>query len=231
MSLVGAFPGINDWKRRTIRAPVNPADKATIISIYPREIDEVKHTIQPGRFLVPAGSFDNPAMLVVGPSSWWREIDEDQPLLEIPNGAIQVADSIIKDWCNGLLAYTVGIASPGLFYIPGEIGRKTLVESYKLELAAAYQRQNRWYDELIHMADSLWARSNGNPMAIDDNMRIAAKERGIENKDWLKNFTAMEMVRCLACGSLRNPNFPICQTCKAVVDPERAKALNLQFIQ
>ena len=120
MALVGEFPGLNQMHRRTIRAPVNPMDKSTIVSILPKFISERKATIQPGTFEITPGSFEKPALLVVGPSSWWREIDENQPLLEIPVSSIQVADSVVKDYCNGLLACNMSDMMPGLFYLPGE---------------------------------------------------------------------------------------------------------------
>src|SRR5665213_2287644 len=106
-------------KRCTIRAAVNPMDKSTIISIYPRTVDEIKHTIQPGRFHIDAGSYNKPAILVVGPSSWWKDINEDEPLLEIPNSSIQIADSVVKDYCNGLLACNMNDCMPGMFWVPG----------------------------------------------------------------------------------------------------------------
>src|SRR6187200_2386767 len=100
---VGEFPGINQVNRRTIRAPVNSLDKSTVVSILPKRIYETKITIQPGVFEIAPGSMEHPSVLVVGASSWWREVDVDQPLLEIPVSSIQVADSIVKDYCNGLL--------------------------------------------------------------------------------------------------------------------------------
>ena len=106
--------------RRTIRAPVNPMDKSTVVSILPKQIYERKITIQPGVFEIKPGTFENPAILVVGPSSWWREVDIEQPLLEIPVSSIQVADSIVTDYCNGLLACNMDTLMPGLFYLPGE---------------------------------------------------------------------------------------------------------------
>ena len=187
MSIVGEFPGHSSARRRTIRGPVNPMDKTTIVSIYPYEIDEVKNTISPGRFIIPAGSYDNPSVVVVGPSSWWREIDEEQPLLEIPVSSIQIADSIIKDYCNGILGCNMADAMPGLFYIPGSFNLTDVRKSYKHELDAALVRQRNWYLMLVKLADSLWARSNGNPLAISDSMRNAAKELNLE-KDWMKDF-------------------------------------------
>lgn len=219
MSQVGEFPGLNTFKRRMIRGPINPYDKATVISIYPKELDEKKSTIEPGRFVVKPGNLDKPAILVVGPSSWWREIDEDQPLLEIPVGAIQVAEAIVRDYCNGIFACDMSSAMPGLFYVPGEKSLDEIRKSFSKELLAAEKRQKNWYSVLIRAADSLWARSNGNPLAISDDMRMAARELGQLNKDWLKDFQMVDMVRCVACGTLKNPQFPICAAC-GFADPQ-----------
>ena len=53
-------------KRRLIRSARNPMDKCTIVSIFPKEINEIKHTIEPGRFVIPPGTFEKPAVLTVG---------------------------------------------------------------------------------------------------------------------------------------------------------------------
>src|SRR3972149_7969365 len=94
---------ISNLNRRTIRSIPNPMDKGTVVSIYPKNITEIKHTIQPGRFHIPAGSYANPSFLVVGPSSWWRDVGPHEPLLEIPTSAVQIANSIVIDYYNGLL--------------------------------------------------------------------------------------------------------------------------------
>ena len=36
MSLVGTFPTLGDPRRRTIRQAVNPLDKSTVVSIFPK---------------------------------------------------------------------------------------------------------------------------------------------------------------------------------------------------
>jgi len=232
MSVVaGEFPGIAQTSRRTIRAQVNPMDKSTIVSILPKHITERKPTVSPGFFEIPPGTFDNPSILVVGTSSWWREIDENQPLLEIPVSSIQIADSIVRDYCNGLLACNLDDMMPGLFYIPGELDVVKLKKEYAPLLTNARDKQKRWFMELIRIADILWSRSNGNPLAISSDARLACKELNISEKPWLTDMQTAELVRCIACGSLRNANFPICQTCKAIADPELAKKLNLTFAQ
>jgi hypothetical protein len=231
MSAVGEFPGLQGLRRRTIRAPVNPLDVSTIVSILPKEIIEVKHTIQPGRFVIPPGTYDKPSLLVVGPSSWWKEIDLDQPLLEIPVSSIQIADSVVKDYCNGLIACDMNSLMPGLFYIPGEWTVEKLKKEHQPLFTKALENQRRWWLELIRIADILWARSNGNPLSISSDARLACSELNITNKPWLGDMQTMELVRCIACGSLRNPAFPVCQSCHAIIDKKRAEELGLTFAQ
>lgn len=228
---VGGFPGLQQANRRTIRAQVNPLDKCTIFSILPKFISERKVTIQPGVFEIPPGSYAKPAQLVVGPSSWWKEVDENQPLLEIPVSSIQIADSVVQDYCNGLLACNMGDQMPGLFYVPGEITVDKLKADFAPLLHRANEKQKKWFMELIRIADILWSRSNGNPLSISDDARLACKEMNITNKPWLSDIQTAALVQCVACGSLRNANFPVCQTCKAIADPELAKKLNLTFAQ
>lgn len=214
-------------RRKTNRAPVNPMDQSTIVSIYPKDIIEIKHTIQPGVFIIPAGSFDKPSLLTVGPSSWWKEIDEEQPLLEIPHGSNVVADSIVKDYCNGLLGVTMGSAMPGLFYIPGEYDELTLKTKQMSLLIQANERQKNYYNNLVNMANSMWARTNGNPLVISEDMRLAAKELGKLTLDWMSATIETENIRCVACGAMRNPLYPICGSCHTVVDKERAMELGI----
>lgn len=228
---VGEFPGMQQTNRRTIRAQVNPMDKSTVVSILPKRISERKATVQPGFFEIPAGSFESPAILVVGPSSWWREVDEHQPLLEIPVSSIQIADSIVRDYSNGLLACNMNDQMPGLFYVPGETTVEKLKKDHMPLLVQANLNQRKWYAELIRVADILWSRSNGNPLSINEDARMACRELNVSNKPWLNDQQTMELIRCVACGSLRNPAFPVCQSCHAVVDKKKAEELGLTFVK
>lgn len=214
--------------RRTMRAPVNPNDKCTIVSIYPDEIFEVKPTIEPGEFRIPAGTRDKPGILIVGPSSWWKELEENQPLLEIPQYSNVVADSIVKDWAQSMLGCTMGEAMPGLFYVEGAVSGMDVIIKHKDRLDHAYAKQKNWYLALCNMADALWATSSGNPRTISKIMRIAARELGFEDKPWAKDFQMVAMHRCDACGGLRDNRFPICPHCK-VIDMNHPKARELQF--
>lgn len=232
--------GPNVKFRRTIRATPNPMDKATVVSIYPKDIDEKKWTIQPGRFIIPKGSVENPSLLVVGPSSWWRDIDIDQPLLEIPNSAIQIAASIVDDYMNGLIGFKKGESTPGLFWVPGSF--KTIEELKKttfdeigttgdLLFKRAVARQQRYWEILVKLADIGWTKTNANPLAISDDMRMAAHILNLREKPWMKDQQVIAMINCKACGHLVNPDYPVCSNCKAIVDPEKAKSLNIKFAE
>jgi hypothetical protein len=88
-------------------------------------------------------------------------------------------------------------------------------------------KQDNWFRLLLKLADALWARSNNNPLVIWDEMRIAARELGAD-KAWTKDFQLVDLIKCFACGGLRNPQFPVCPTCK-VVDPNHPLAKDLKF--
>jgi hypothetical protein len=227
MSQLG-FPGWNAMNRRTVRAPVNPLDKATVISIYPMEVKETKITVQPGVFTIPPGSYENPSILVVGPSSWWREIDPEQPLLEIPVASILMADSIVRDYCNGILGCNMGSSMPGLFYVPGTVTVDQVKKDYKSLLDIANKKQRAWFEELVKMADIAWARTQGNPLSVNELNKIAAATLGIEDREWLKAYKAVNQVKCFACGTFKNPLYPVCPACRAI-DPNHAAAKDIKF--
>ena len=224
------IPGLN-LNRQTIRGPVNPLDKTTIVSILPKRIDEEKPTITPSRYVVEPGSPESPSTLIVGPASWWRELDPEQPLLEIPVSSIQVADSVITDYCNGLLGCDMNEVRPGLFIIPGEHKVETILKDYKPLLEKAKVRQTAFFKVLVKLADVLWARTNGNPLAISDDMRLACSLLQIKDKPWLQSFNSVQLVNCPACGHLRNDTFPVCSNCKAVTNKEQFAKLGFAFAQ
>lgn len=77
------------------------------------------------------------------------------------------------------------------------------------------------------MGDASWANSHGNPLAIWDIMRVAAKQLNVD-KPWIKDFQLGELISCIACGALRNPLYPICLACHTTVDVALATKLGLK---
>lgn len=234
--------GIGGFKNSTrIRMPrrmeTNPLDKCTIVNAYPKEVVAIKSTIFPGRFLVPAApSFNDFALLTIGPSSWYKPVDEFNQILEIPCSSKQVADAIVNDHI-GALPGVAGDARPAMFVILGEHNKLT-VNSYKdihdikfeTLLKSALIKQKNYYENLIKQADVLWTRTNGNPLSISDDARIAAEALGIaKNKTWMGDFMAMQKLNCPGCGNLVDPNYPICPICKAITNETLAKERGIKF--
>ena len=214
--------------RRLIRAAKNPMDRSTIVSIFPKEIYEEKYTIEPGRFRIPAGTYEKPAILVIGSSSWWKDIDVDQPMLEMQRSSIEVANSVVTDYCNSMLGSNMADTMPGLFFVLGEHTSLEIKMKYKIKLDEMKAKQDNWYKILVRLADSLWSRTAGNPLAIWDEMRLAARELNLNDKPWLKDAQQMELVRCKFCGGMRNDSYPICPNCKAI-DSTHPLASGIKF--
>ncbi len=224
------IPGVAFLRRRNmVKAPVNPMDVATVFSVLPKDIREVKYTLDPGTFEIPAGKPEAPTRLLIKPSSWWKDVDPDEPLIEIPTSSVVIAKSIVQDYCNGILLCDMGDNMPGLFWIPGDISIADLKTKHAPTLASAIERQNNWFRALIKLGDSLWARTNGNPLAISDDSRLAAKMMQIADRPWLQDFKLENLMSCPACGTLRNSNFPVCNNCKVVVDVKKFAELGLKF--
>lgn len=241
MSTVGSGFGAFTRTTQSVRRPVNPMDKSTIVSIVPRKMVEIKPTVFPGRWIIPGvAKSDDFELLVVHPSSWFREIDESQPLLEIPHTSYQMAESIITDCCNGMLAVNMVDRMPGLFFIAGEWNKKNIASAtsngrpdgipFKTLLESARSKQNNWFLELVRLADIDWARTQGNPLSISDDSRMAAERLGI-TKPWAVDFKAVSLENCKSCGEMINPQYPVCRYCKAIINVAKAQELGLKFVQ
>jgi hypothetical protein len=211
--------------QRAIRSQTNPLDKCTIISIMKKGYSTHKVTLEPGFFNVPAGSIEKPGILVVGSSSWWLNTDPERELAEIVTSSIEVARSVVEDYLSYLLG-TGPNAKPGLFYVLGEHKQEEIIKKFKPELDKAAIEQKNWYQNLVLMGDMLWAQSHGNPLTISEDFRIAANELGI-HKSWMESYNVVELVKCVMCGNLRNPEFPICSSCNHIIDQEKYKKLGI----
>lgn len=241
MAVSTGFPGFSTRKNRIPIGPQNPMDKSTVVSIYPIDLDERKQTIQPGRFIIPAGTRKQPSILIVGTSTYWVDKDEDN-VFEVANSSVQVANSIVLDYRIGIQeASHSDDIGPGLFWIAGcrfnEDGHsadynktlKWVMSDFSKRLDAAETGQREWYLRLVNQADSLWAQSNGNPLAISSLMKMAARELEITDKEWLKNYKEAEKQTCKACGFRANPDAILCQNCRFILQPEKYKEISSQF--
>lgn len=208
-------------RKRVIRISKSPKDLSTIVSIYPKRIVSINHTIFPGRFTIEPGTYDKPSILVVGMTSYMKEDHQSEESIEIPVGSIDLARSIVTDWVRGLESCSPPKKMPGVFFIEDNIEYKDLKKhpEYKIRVEAAREAQENWYKQLIDDADVAWSKANRNPRAISDDARAAAEYYQLKDKEWMQDFKTMQMVPCPACGELKNAVFPICPNCKFETDP------------
>lgn len=228
--------GLPNWvnehmRNRLTPSAKNPLDVCTIISIYPMTFTE-KKAMMPEWYTIEAGSEKNPSFQIVPGASAWAERMAGQPMLEIPISSISVAESVIRDWMIGIIEVVLGSAQPGVFFLPGswDLMKLQIDPDARHVFTKVCEMQRAWFMKLISMGDALWARSNGNPLVISELMRIAASHMQMEEKPWMKNFTATRMTNCPACGTMIMPGFPVCSNCKVIVDPEAFKKLGLGFV-
>lgn len=213
------------------RRPKNPLDKCTIVSVYPREIIDYKPTAFPQTHRIEGAADNDFSILVVEQASWYKEMEENQPFLEIPIPSTEVARAFIEDYVNALPEYVPGVAAPGIFFVLGAYDKISIkkTEDFDKKLAAARARQNDWFMRIVQMSDKDWARTNGNPRSISDISRMAAEKLGLKDKAWMQDFAMAALTNCPACGFRVNPAFPVCSNCRAIVNPEKAKELNIKF--
>lgn len=218
--------GILLGDRQINRLPKNDLDFCTVVNIFPKEIVEEKLTLEPPTYIIPRGTYKEPGLLKVFSASYWREMQENQPLIEIPVSSVVVAQSLVQDYSNGMIGFAPE-QKPGLFFVKGDFNKTK--EEHKIELDKANARQRKWYEFLVNQADKLYAQSNGNPLTIAEDMKLAAQELNITERDWLRTQQTLEMVRCKACDNLNRASVIICPNCKVVLDAERFAKLGLKF--
>jgi len=214
-------------KLQRIRPAVNPLDKTTIVSIYPKKISFRNYTVFPGVFEMREGTVEKPAILVLGTSFWTYNNYEANQSIDIPSSSIEMANSFVNDYCIGLHCYTPEHAMPGLFFMPGDYTRETLKQHSEWESRKriALDRQENWYRKLVEEADVLWSRTDGNPRAIHADMRRAAEYFQLKDKPWMANQSNMLKKACPYCGYMRLPTFPKCSNCHEIIDIEAYKNL------
>ena len=243
----GNFGAFQPTQKLTPRAPKNKLDVSTIVSILPFRVIEKKPTLQPSIWVIEKSEPGDFSILVVDGASWWKHLEPNQPLLEIPVSSMRLAKSIIEDYCNSFIGANVGEQVPGMFYIPGKYTKETIKKfvvtdesvqeemnypvgtTFEQLLTLARVKQENWYRTLVGMADVDWARTNGNPRSISDLSRLAGQHLKL-TKPWMQDFQAFQLDACPACGQLTNLVYPVCRHCKAIINPAKAKELNLSFV-
>lgn len=194
---------------------------ATIISIFPHQLPpERKPGLNPSEFAIPRGSYDNPQGLIITDNVFYN-VDpdilsdaKDRQLIRVPVKPMELAQSIIQDYVNGLV-FVDSEGMPGLFPVKGDfIKSEEIKERFIEQIKEMDHVQRVWFHRLVDDANDIYSKSkNGN--AISDLQRTAAKYLDIE-ADWLRK--EIQPSRCPYCKSPINEGAIVCTTCNQILN-------------
>lgn len=208
-------------------------NNCTVVSLLPFALKENKPAIIPGYFQIPpvkSGQAqlvdDNGVRILhVGESIYWMESPfKGMPPIKITETPRAMCRSIVNDFIEAQLAVDQD-AYPGLFWIEGEFNKEDVLKKFAPQIEKARKAQNRWFINLVRIADNDWEKSH-NHNTISDIQRYAAKHLGME-KDWTTVTLNALMIQCPLCKELVRPDAIVHATCGYVIKPdEYAKLTN-----
>jgi hypothetical protein len=195
---------------------------ATLVSVYPFEINETKPGIYPGTFVILAAK-DYPQSLIVGEAIHFIDRVDAVPL-KIRLLPQELAAAVVDDWVNATLGTIVseGIV-PGFFWIPGAHKLDTILSKFVKEVEAARARQRAWFKNIVMIGDDDWSKYHKHT-AISDVQRHAVKELGLE-REWSIEVAELKNISCPACKSSVDSQAIICPNCKNILNAEKFKTL------
>lgn len=194
--------------------------KATVVSIYPFELKELKPGLNPGFFQIPAcNSYDEPVLFTVGPSMYHVYLGEKRNF-PVEVEAIKIAQSIVNDIVNSHLE-SDDESHAGLLAIDGEINGQILKTKYKDHLQELKNCQTRWFRKLVVMADNDWEKYHTH-VSISDLQRKAVSMLNLE-RPYMDVIKSDVPKLCPVCQDLIPVNAIVCKSCKAVLDVDKYK--------
>lgn len=200
--------------------------KASIVSIFPMELNEVKPGLTPGYFKIPACKDMNHPVIVHISSAIHNLYMGENRNYPIENSSYDVAKAIVIDSIGSMIEYSldpeIGITHAGLIAIDEEVNESLLKTKYRLKLIELKEIQERWFKKLVQMADNDWAKSHQHT-SISDIQRKAAEILNLTDKEWLSVTRSFIPIQCPACRSLIPPDSLICQVCKTVINEIKLK--------
>lgn len=204
---------------------------ATIISLLPFDLVENKPGLTPNEYIVNGMKDDKPGITVFKENTFYM-VNPD-PLsdakevrfIKVPVPAFELAKSIISDYVVALLGAAPPDSVPGLIPIEGEYTIKEAGIKFLKEIMMARKCQNRWFSNLIDIADDTWSKSKS-PVGISDLQRVAVKALGY-NREWLNPIPLNpdQIVKCPFCQNVINPGAIKCLSCGEILDKKKYNEL------
>lgn len=176
-----------------------------ILSVFPLPQSlELRHEGLKQYYLPAAPKGKYSTLLVHDTFAWNRNWHADAfELFQAPISAASVAENLIQRWSNGLIGTKDGLG-PGIMICAG-------LEPTPEEIDVVNQRQSDYFSSLINEADTLFGREEFT--AITDTHRLAADWMGVNDREWAKPITRVEMRACPACAEQIRGAAKVCRWC------------------
>lgn len=193
----------------------------TVVSLLPYPIRETKPSIIPGYFQIPACRNGIPSVLPVGESIHWLESpfagNPPPPPIKMTHSPREIATSLVNDLVEAQLAIDSD-ALPGLFCVEGHKNSTDIMTDCKTQLRAAEDRQQRWFINLVRLADDDWSQYHKN-QSISDIQRYAAKSLGLK-REWLTTTLEEVNIQCPLCKEYVRADAIVHSACGYIMKPE-----------
>ena len=190
--------------------------KVTIISQVPFALRETK-PCYPSDYVIPAAPWKDISTLIIEPAHCFVYIDSNRGSMPMPLLDMDLARSIIDDFCVSVLAYSED-AKPALFYEAGDWTNEEVKKKFSSKISKYRAYQINWFKALVRIADNDWAQTR-QPRSISDLQRSAAKFLEVD-KAWL-DIIPEEQKQCPACYHVVDPRAVICYNCNCVLDMKK----------
>lgn len=197
--------------------------QATIVSMLPYTLTEVKPGLNPNEFIIQGKGKDEFGLTII-PDNVYYLINPDLlsdakevRQIPVPVKAMELAQSIISDYVGALLGVDLPEIMPGIFAVKGNYTDKKLFKTkFANELQHYTECQNRWFIRLVEVADDTWAKSRS-PVGISDLQRHAVRSLQYE-REWLNPLPGEQLDKCPVCKTIINAGAVKCVACGYILN-------------
>lgn len=196
---------------------------ATICSLLPYDLIESKPGLNPNEFTLAKAEGSVPGLTIISNQIFYLVNPDpladakDTRFIRVPVPAMEIAQAIITDYTNALLAVEPPTAVPGLFAVAGNYSdKKEFSLKFMKEIMVCRNGQNAWFKNLVAIGDDSWSKTRS-PMGIGDLQRSACRILGLQ-RDWLDPLPAELIDKCPVCKSQINAGALKCMNCQFVLN-------------
>lgn len=194
---------------------------ATIVSLFPEEINEFKPRLIPSYFKIPAAPQDGFVCVVINKAQFPIEVADGERTFLVPELPEDVAKAIVEDWVSAKIGVTPE-DRPGVFWVDGAFDNTGIEKNFPLKLTDARNSQIRWFKRLVELANDEFARTK-QVRTISDLQKTAAKYLGLTDLPWMQVEIVTTPSFCKFCTIPVPEHALVCPNCHNVLDVEGFK--------